>query len=76
MRRNWQDAPIVHVEPPPCPHCGAVGVPIRTRTTNGGDGSLAWLAVCRQCSEPFNLVFNPPELASFPYWGNQRPATG
>jgi len=76
MRRSWQEAPIVHAEPPACPHCGMADVPIRTRTTNGGDSSLTWLAVCRHCSEPFNLVFDPPELAGLPYWGNQRPGSG
>lgn len=72
-RINWQDAPIVHAEPPECPHCGQHALPIRTRTTNGGDGSLAWLSVCSACSEPYQLVFDPPELSAMPYWGNERP---
>ena len=52
-KHNWQEAPIVHVDPPKCPWCGSSNQPIRCRSVAEGDGSLAWLSLCRDCSQPF-----------------------
>jgi hypothetical protein len=56
MGSLWQNAPIVFVQIPCCPDCGATEYK-RLRSFDGGDSSKSQKRICRGCGLAHLVVF-------------------
>lgn len=63
MREAWADAPVVFVDVPRCPLCGATGYD-KVRTEANGDGTATKKVRCRGCARRYKIVGELPETGS------------
>jgi hypothetical protein len=67
-RINWASVPFVTVDLPTCPHCCVSIKYDRVRTeSNGVDGSVTKLVICRGCAKPFKIVLTIPVSGDWIY---------
>ena len=64
MNTRWEDAPLVFVQRPTCPHCGSGATPQTIRSEDNGDGSTTRKSVCARCGERFKVVIELPEIGN------------
>lgn len=68
QRTDWSAVPIVFIQAPTCPYCGAVELR-SIRSIDQGDDSRMRLAECKVCVMPFKVViekFPPDGNPTFP----------
>jgi len=66
-RVDWIAAPVIIVPRVSCPFCGAEGYD-KTRTLNGGDGSLTKLCTCRGCGAHYKICEETPDSGLEVIW--------
>ena len=54
-RRDWQRSPLLEVQHPPCPHCGAYNDSLVIETRPRKDGGRQQLRECRTCNDIWRL---------------------
>lgn len=60
-RISWSAAPMVFVVLPVCPSCGSPSY-TSTRSESAGEGASTIKAICRECSAPFKICKELPEI--------------